>query len=79
MRRRDENGRFTKKEGGKMGKIVTLLVVGSITAFFLLPILFGTPLPTTISPSEIGKFLGGLLGYWRDVLFSLLKAINLVK
>jgi len=50
-------------------KIIAIIIVVVIALFLLLPILSGkAPLPSNISPSEIGNFIGGFARYWIEAL-----------
>lgn len=53
-------------------KIVRIIVVVLIAAFLGLPPILGgyAPIPGDISAREIGEFIGGLAGYWIEVLRS---------
>ena len=55
-------------------KIVTIIVLVVIALFFLLPILSGN-IPEDMSATEIGHFIGGFAGYWRDALKSVFSAL----
>jgi len=57
-------------------KIVTIVVLVVVALFILLPILSGNaPLPTSMSATEIGHFIGGFAGYWIDALKSVFSAL----
>ena len=59
----------------KIGTTIALVIVlVVITLFFLLPILSGN-IPEDMSATEIGNFIGGFSGYWREVLKSVLSAL----
>ena len=47
-----------------MLRLLLLLVLG---VGFLLPLLAGTPLPGSLAPEEIGRFLRDLWAYWVQV------------
>jgi len=54
--------------------IVLVIVLVMITLFFLLPILSGN-IPEDMSATEIGHFIGGFSGYWREALKSVFSAL----
>ncbi len=57
-------------------KIVTIIMVVVIALFILLPILSGNArIPTSISATEIGHFIGGFAGYWIEALKSVLSSL----
>lgn len=55
-------------------KIVTIIVLVVIALFFLLPILSGN-VPEDMSATEIGHFIGGFAGYWKEALKSVFSAL----
>ncbi|MCK4476392.1 MAG: hypothetical protein KAU16_06665 [Methanophagales archaeon] len=58
-------------------KIVTIIVLVVIALFFLLPILSGNAyIPEDMSATEIGHFIGGFAGYWRDALKSVFSFVR---
>jgi len=51
----------------KIGTIVLFVVI----LFFAFPILNQIPLPQSFDPQDIGRFVGGALRYWQDLLASI--------
>lgn len=50
-------------------KIITVFIILAAALFLLLPILSGsTTPPTSVSASEVGVFIGGITGYWMEVV-----------
>lgn len=50
-------------------KLIPTIGIITIGLFFLLPILNGNaPIPTDISETAIGNFIGGIANYWISVL-----------
>ncbi len=59
--------------GMRIGSMILLVL---IVLFFLLPILAGrAPVPGDIRAHEIGLFIGGIIGYWLDVLRTVFAAV----
>ena len=59
-------------------RIRTIIVLVAIALFLLLPILKErAPIPGDIGAREIGLFLGGLIGYWLDVLRTVFSALGM--
>ncbi|MCK4526240.1 hypothetical protein KAW18_02615 [candidate division WOR-3 bacterium] len=50
-------------------KIITVFIILTAIFFLLLPILSGsTTTPTSVSATEVGVFIGGITGYWIEVV-----------
>ena len=50
-------------------KAITIFIILTAALFMLLPILSGsTTTPTSVSATEVGVFIGGITGYWIDVV-----------
>ena len=59
-------------------RIGTIIVLVVIALFLLLPILSGrAPIPGDLKARKIGLFLGGLFGYWLDVLKTVFSALGM--
>ena len=50
-------------------KVITIVTLLLIILTFLLPYLSGSVVvPTSVSATEVGVFVGGITGYWIDVV-----------
>lgn len=50
-------------------KVITIVALLLIILTFLLPYLSGSVVvPTSVSATEVGVFVGGITGYWIDVV-----------
>ncbi len=57
-------------------KIVTIIVLVVVALFILLPILSGNAhIPTSMSATEIGHFIGGFMRYWINAIKSAFSAL----
>lgn len=50
-----------------MGKLWSIITVGMLAAFLVIPVLAGVSVIEDLSPEEVGRFAHDLLHYWMKV------------
>ena len=58
-----------------MGKGALALCI-VLLVFFGLPIALGVQLPKSLSPDELGNFLGGIVRYWLELFQAFWNALR---